>query len=247
MLIAVAALAGGWSLSVLPAALEATALSPITALVVGGESFKPETLARILARTERTERSGDCFAGALKDVATVRLRAAATALGSGSGKDIAEQLDRARSAVRSLLLCSPHQSYFWYALFWLEMARGGASQDYLPYLEMSYRLGYREGWISPQRSRMALPLLSSFGPELRARVLSEYVGMATYDVPEAANVFYEADATLRATLLPLFAQVPKTQRTEIAGLLNAADVEVEIPGVEKADPQPWRSSDGRRP
>ena len=63
--------------------------------------------------------------------------------------------------------------------------------------------------------------------------------MAKEDTREAAGNLIRANEQVRATLLPLLSQVPVKERTRIAQILQDANVDVKIPGVENRDRLPW--------
>lgn len=229
-----------WAALTLPIELTAIPLRPIEDSIVEGEQFKPEALARIAAYVAPLEKTEDCFAGAPGEVAMFRLRAAATTLAHAHEKEIIEALRRADLAARKALACSPYQPFLWYALYWIDSTATGDKATGLAALEMSYRLGPYEGWISPLRNRAALPLLDRFSPDARTRVLTEFADMARDDTYQAASAYVRADPKLRAVLLPLLTQVPVDKRTLFARYLRNANITVTIPGVVIPDRAPWQ-------
>lgn len=238
--VAIGAMAIAWSVLTLPVELTAMPLRPIADGILEGEKYSPEALARVAAYAKPLEALEDCYAGAPWGVAMFRLRQTAQTLAVAHEAQIIDQLRRADLAVRKALVCSPYQPFLWYALYWVDSTGARDTAAELSALEMSYRLGPYEGWISPLRSRAALPLLDHLDPDTRERVLTEFVNMATDDTQEAARAFVRADGPLRVRLLPLLARVPPAQRAAFARMLHRVDVDVQIPGVEDRDRLPWQ-------
>jgi len=232
------AAAGGlwWSFGSLRAERYAVPLQPLAERMLAGERFPPETIQRIVAAVQPVEQQQTCDR-AHNFAAIIRFHVVLLAVSAGSrgGTDLAAAAAAADQDLRAALACSPSQAYAWLALALLESGLGKAPTVYLPDLAMSYRVGPHEGWISWRRSGFAFAHLASLDPETRGRVQQEFELMSR-DAPErAASVFLAAGEDVRKRLLGLLSDAPLPQRTAIARLLLAKDVDISLPGVEIDD------------
>jgi hypothetical protein len=238
VVVTLAALAILWSVLIVPTEHKVAPLEQIVEHI--GETFTPAAFKKIEGYADRLERLGGCYNGP-DAIAAVRLRKAALVLAYGPTQELPEDLWQARNALRSALACTPLDAYFWYALFRIELARTGDVDICIPYIEMSYRLAPNEGWISPQRSRVSLPLLSRLDPDIRALVLLEYTHMVRDQASIAAKILVKANEGVRATLVSLLTSLPLSERTRIARLVEDADANIAIPGVVQDDTLPaWQ-------
>ena len=226
--------AGGiaWSLVAADGTSEFYQLDRISSLILGGEVIPPESLSPVLARFD-SRPSQECGRTTVPH-AVIRLYLA-TSASNGRSPSAPVLLDTAENELRGALTCSPYQPYLWYGLFWVRMVEGRSPESYIPPLQESYVMGPRELWISIYRNSDALPLFDRLDLRTQALVRAEYLSLAKEQANVAAQTFKNSDHPTRSRLLVWVLDLPIDQRRQLAAALDAADVVVDIPGVEYRD------------
>ncbi|WP_046865770.1 hypothetical protein [Microvirga massiliensis] len=232
MFLALASAGAFWSLSVIPGEREAAPLNRLANRILAGRTPTLEALAPTLAYLDRSDSPRGCSSPALRPIATIRLYAAALAHSTAADESAKLLLQKARRDIHAFLRCAPHQSFYWYALFWVEMALGGDSHDHLPLLEFSYRLGPHEGWISAYRCRDALPYYEMVNPPTQKHIREEYLSLVRENAGEAAAILRLGDAEIRSRVLEFITVLPLEIRESFARRLDSLNIEVDVPGVD---------------
>jgi len=215
-------------------------LSTIATGILADETWDLATLEPVLAYVDRTEPSRTCHSIEARDAAIVRAYAVEEAYAFGPHPDGPLLLDKARREVRHYLTCHPHEGFFWYILFRLELIAGQTARDALPFLEMSYRLAPHEAWIMRRRNLHAALQFADLPPGLQARVRSEFVLLVRDVIDDAVTVILSVDEPTQHELLAGVADLPLKDRRALAAQLDALDVLVDVPGVDYKQTQPWR-------
>jgi hypothetical protein len=228
-LVLIGAAALSWSATVMRGLRDADELSAISDMILFGQNVPLQSLAPVLAYLDRND-VGTCLR-AVSSAAAIRFYVAASAQEAG-GPLFTQRLQEARRALRQALTCAPHQSYLWYGLFWIEMARETSPDVYLAYLAKSYELAPNEGWIARFRAPDALPHYDKLPTRVQEQVRSEFLNLVRDDPPVAASAFRDADQRARARLLAWIGEAPIAQRRRLAALLDERNVLVDLPGVE---------------
>jgi hypothetical protein len=228
--LAVAALGGlAWAGVAISREARTSEIRHVSTRMVRGEDFSPDTIKRITDYLDRTQDERDCASGALGPAAVVRVFMAFEAMGSASKLDPRASVEKAERDLKLALACAPYRPFLWFQAFWLRSQVD--KEESLPFLEMSYKLGPNEGWIMPTRAARALPLLDIMPPELRDQVRREFVNLVRDDTDKAARIFLRLNSSTRNAALPMLAQVPLEKRLAFAHRLDAAGLDVEVPGV----------------
>jgi hypothetical protein len=114
----------------------------------------------------------------------------------------------------------------------VERSRGAPETEFLRYLEQSYRLTPREGWISYYRNTEALSHFAALGPAVQELVREEFRNLVR-DFPSAAvESFRDAGEASRKMLLAWVSDLPLDLKRSFAVRLDQADLLVDGPGVE---------------
>ena len=194
-----------------------------------GQDYELGKLSPLLVYLDRASRQGCSLSTG--PAAVIRLEAAALAMQAGR-PEANDLLQRGRDATRQALACTPHDSYLWYAYFWVEEARALPVQEVLPYLSMSYELGPHEAWISQSRSFDAWPLLPEMPHDLQQKVRREFLNLVRDSPRAAASILRDADAPSRAAILATLEELPLKKREEFARVLDRRNITIDIPGVD---------------
>jgi hypothetical protein len=216
-----------WSVSALGCLREISALRQITQRMLLAENISFDRLAPVLIYLDEAGEARSCDRGA-EEAAVIRLYAAAAAQGR---PDWLLYADKASQQIRAALQCSPHNAFQWYALFWIEMNRGVSVKQYLPYLELSYRLAPNESWLAYFRSGNVLPLFEELESTTQELVRQEYRLLLRDNPDVAVMILGEADEKSRSVILPLLSSIDQDKKADFAKKLDKQGVRVDVPGI----------------
>jgi tetratricopeptide (TPR) repeat protein len=218
-----------WSYQVLSHARERSAVGGMSAAILAGERVPDVAASRVLQYLQQRAVPG-CNR-LLEDRAVIQLYVAAGEQSRGE-TSAADQLDKARAEIRRALSCAPSNAYLWYGLYWTERALNTRQQDALRFLEFSYEMAPREGWLAYYRSSDAVANVDSLSPATRRLVKAEYLSAVREAPALAVIIFKDADHGSRIRLLQWISDAPLSERQHIATLFDAADLVEDVPGVE---------------
>jgi hypothetical protein len=240
-MIALGAGAIAWAMLTLPTFWREASIERVADQVIAGDTFVGEGLTPMLAAVEANEASDRCLPPARRAAAIIRVRLAEEAMAAAESDRIDAALGALRDSIRGSLACSPADSFLWLVLFWVENARDGFSPAHFAYLRMSYALGPNEGWIALKRSPLALALYARLPPDLADKAAAEFVGLIDSGFVRQAAGFLTASAwPHRDALLPRLQALPTFRREALARAVADIGYVIDIPGVKRAEPRPWR-------
>jgi hypothetical protein len=210
--------------------------------ILNGERFKSEILQNLLASADSAERTWP-RPEALRSAAVIRLRLAeqtSQTEGSKSLGPLFEKFDVAGSVERSLS-AAPADPFLWLALFRLQSMKGDLNKEDFAYLRMSYLVGPHEGWVAVKRNYIALGIFPELPQDLSEMAVTEFKNLvvsAYYD--SAVKILAGPGWPIRDRLLHSLEDAPDKARRDFARSADRLGCEITVPGVERAEPRPWR-------
>ena len=230
-----------WGALVFPVFWQQSSIERIARHIVDGDPFRVELLTDLIPSVEAAEQMQYCRPVVRQAAALIWLRIVEQTIAAGERKLVDSHMDSLRQSVVRSLECSPADSFLWVALFWIESRQNGFRSRYASYLDMSYHFGPNEGWVGLKRNRIAFSVLEGLPPDLREAAVKEFVMLLDSGfVRETATVFLGPAWPVRNTLLPRLTRVMEGRRKAFANLLHTEGYEVDVPGIERAHPRPWR-------
>jgi hypothetical protein len=234
-----------WADITLPTFWREAPIERIAQQVIEGDVFVGEDLgqglAGMLPAVEANERADHCVAPARQAAAVIRVRLAEDAIAAVEPETLDTSLAALQRSIRVSLMCSPADPFLWFVLFWVENYVQGFSADHFRYLRMSYALGPNEGWIALKRSPFALALYDQLPPDLAEKAGNEFVRLVGSGfVREAATILTTSGWRSRAALLARLQDLPTRSRESFAAAVYDLGYDVDVPGVKRAEPRPWR-------
>ena len=228
-----------WGIIVLPVFWQESSTERIAGLVIAGDPFRPEILARQLPNIDRIERSGHCRPAALRSAAIIRLRMAETEMSKNGREQIGGHLKSLSSVFRSSLSCAPADPFLWLVLYWVESTQNKFKHEYSKYLRMSYQLGPNEGWVAIKRNPVAFANYEGLPPDLATNAISEFLALINSKFYEqAVDIFSGPAWQLRNAIIPHLATLPHRNREAFARAVYNRGLDVKIPGIEPPNSKP---------
>jgi hypothetical protein len=239
------AAAVAWGAVTLPTFWRQAPIERIGQQVIEGDTFVGEDLdqglAKVLPAVEAIERADRCVAPARHAAAIIRVRMAEDAFAAAEPEMLDTSLASLQRSIRGSLACSPADPFLWFILFWVENSVQGFSPDHFRYLRMSYALGPNEGWIALKRSPFAVALYDQLPPDLAEKAGSEFVRLIQSGfIREAAVILTTSGWRNRSALLARLQELPTRYRGVFAGAVYDLGYDIEVPGVKRPEPRPWR-------
>ncbi|MCK1434938.1 hypothetical protein [Bradyrhizobium sp. 15] len=236
-----AMLAAVWSIATFPVFLSAEPAKEIGARVILGDRFKLKVLNDVLAMandhaaTLIFQRSHMA-----RDEALIRLRLSEDALERMGPAEANLQIAKAIEKIRFSLASNPTDPFLWLMLYSTEGKEAGLTKNSFKYLEWSYDIGPREGWISLRRNQIALANFQSVSAATQRKVLAEFRSLLNDGFVEQAAVSLEtAGWPEREKLVAVLDRVDLRHREALAKRLLTDGIEVNVPGV-RLDDRLWR-------
>ncbi|EIG58457.1 hypothetical protein [Bradyrhizobium sp. WSM1253] len=204
-----------------------------------GERFKPELVRETLAQAMIDPATLLLHPEIARVRALLATRLADEALQNRSG-DVDTESERARENLLASLERSPSEALLWLSLYSVSMRWSGFDSKYFGYLNQSYLVGPREGWIANQRSRIALGVFPMLPSGLQRNVLDEFAALVDSGFVEDASLsILGVGWTYRDRLLENLQRADIVNREQLARRLSWEGVSVAIPGVAPGE-RPWR-------
>lgn len=238
-------LAGGlagvlWSIALLPGFWRSVAAGDAVARVIADDRFKPGTLTNVLRGIEVETTAVFPRSGLLRADALVRLRLAEEAMARKSSEEADREVAVAENTVKLALAVSPGDSFLWLMLYSVETNRNGLALENIRYLDRSYVVGPREGWISLRRNRLALAIFPMLNSATRSAVISEFAEMVDADfIEDTAQNLMGIGWQYREQLLKALDSADVVSRQGLYKRLSAVGIKLSIPGI-FVDDRPWR-------
>ena len=231
LLVMAGAAAMAWAAIAFPMFWSEKAIVGVAGAIARGETFDPDVLAVVDARTEGKE--SRLRAGVLSKVAMIRLRQLENAIHAGNSPLIQQRLEFTTRIVRETLHNAPDDPFVWLVLFSLETYRDKVSPESAQYLRMSYELGPYEGWVAVKRDGAALGSFNALPADLRERAIAEFVRLVRWGiVTEAADIAAGPARPLRAILFPELKSLSYPQRRAFADEFYRREIDdVPVPGI----------------
>ena len=210
--------------------------------IIDGEPFNADELNRLLPILTATEEdTKSCPVNVLHFAAIIRLRLVEVDIAAAARDRIDDSLQTLRHSIYRSLGCSPADPFLWTVLFWLENTMNGYSPEHLSYLSLSYKLGPNEGWIALTRNRLALSIFDQLPANLREMAIGEFSHLLESGFyAETANLFTGPGWPIRNMLLARLNGVSEVSRQRFARTLYDEGYDIDVPGVGRVDPRPWR-------
>lgn len=238
-------LAGGlagllWSTALLPRLWRSVAAGDAVARIITDERFKPGTLTSVLRGIEVETAAAFPRSGLLRAEALVRLRLAEEAMVRKNSEEADREVAVAENTVKLALAVSPGDSFLWLMLYSVETNRNGLAFENIRYLDQSYVVGPREGWISLRRNRLALAIFPMLNSATRSAVISEFAEIVDADfIEDTAQSLMGIGWQYREQLLTALDSADVVSRQRLYNRLSADGVKLSIPGI-AVDDRPWR-------
>lgn len=229
VLLASATVGLSWSYYALSHERERTVITDVSAAILAGEPIADAVTLHILQYLDQRLTHG--CSSVVADRAVIQLYVAASEQ-SRDTKSAPDQLDKARSSIRDALACAPYNGYLWYGLYWVQIKLGSRQEEALPFLEFSYEIAPREGWLAYYRSVDAVDQFAVLSPGVQSLVRAEYLHVVKEAPKLAVKIYTEVAAESRIRLLTWIAVAPLQQREQIAILFDLADLTDNVPGVQ---------------
>ena len=150
-------------------------------------------------------------------------------------------VDQLEASVRRSLSAAPADSFLWLALFLSTRMKEGGSKDDFGYLRMSYRVGPHEGWVAGRRNYIAFDHFPELPQDLADAAVTEFrdlVGSGYFIT--AAKILVGPGWPIHEMLLRRLEDAPVEARRQLAFVAKARGYDIEVPGVERPEPRPWR-------
>ncbi|TYO61227.1 hypothetical protein FXV83_39320 [Bradyrhizobium hipponense] len=158
---------------------------------------------------------------------------------ANSLQDRERQLALTTVAIRNSFSANPADAFLWLLFYSAQTATNGFQAEYLSYVERSYQLGPREGWIALRRNRMALAMFPFASESLRDMIVSEFVGLVDAGlIEDAASNLTGVGWPYKDLLLASLETADIVSREAFAKRLVKDGVKVPVPGVQTNE-RPW--------
>lgn len=230
-----------WAAQIFPTVWRESVLETIASHIIEGQIYKPKDLIDLIPTIDNAERSPICRPASLRSAAVIRLRLAEEAIKAADRPNIDKTLDELNGSIRNSLKCAPADSFLWLVLYWAESTRNGFDPRYLNYLRQSYDLGPYEGWVVLRRSPFALTAFEQLPPDIAEKALAEFIGLVNSSFyHEAAEILIGPGWRLREKILPRLKDVALRHRIVFEHEVFKLGYDVNVPGVDPAEPRPWR-------
>ncbi|UPK33981.1 hypothetical protein IVB18_38350 [Bradyrhizobium sp. 186] len=229
-----------WSLVALPSFWRVNPARELSTRILMDDRFKPGVLSEVLVRIEAQPAPILLPHELARAEALVRLRIAEAAIERKSSEDADREAVSTMEKVKSSLSLNPADSFIWLTLYSVETARSGFDRNNISYLDQSYAIAPREGWIALRRNKLALAIFPMLSEAMRVKAVSEFAEMVEGGFIENVAInLTTVGWPHRDRLLASVEPVDIIQRKLLAKRLVADGMKVRVPGVE-SDERLWR-------
>ena len=227
-----------WAAAISPQAFRGYATDRIAYRIASGDTYGEDLLKRV--GDGLSEPFGFCDERSLRNSLVIRARLAEVSLSAGEIDRIEGRFADVEASARTLLACSPGQSFGWLALFWGRLQVGIPPSTAQAFLRRSYETGPHELWIQARRSTLAATAFEQLPPDLQDRAITELSEMMRAGAfVQAATALMKSNAGARARFLNEVADQPEDLRYRLSRALRYFDADFDVPGLRRAD-RPWR-------
>src|SRR5438874_3259723 len=144
-----------WSLTALPSFWRVMPARELSTRVLMDDRFKPGVLSEVLAQVEEQPAPILLPYELARAEALVHLRVAEEAIERRSSEVADREVGSTVEKVRFSLSLNPSDSFLWLTLYSVETTRKGFNVSNVSYLDQSYAIAPREGWIALRRNKLA--------------------------------------------------------------------------------------------
>ena len=220
-----------WGIVEIPVFWQDSSIERIATQIIAGDTFKVETLAQQLPITASIK-SASCRPAALRSAAIIELRMMEIAGSANNRQKLDHQYKSLVDVIRRSLSCAPADPFLWLALYSVEMSENRFRPDLLKYLQLSYRLGPREGWIALKRNPLAFAAFQQLSPDLRQAAVNEFAAMLrdTQFSDQAAEILIGPAWPERELILSNLTRLSETDRRRFADALYTRGY-ANLPGI----------------
>jgi hypothetical protein len=240
VLISIGALSVSWGAVTFPIFWRDARLDQTANSILGGERYKPELLQSLLADAIPAQRAWS-RPEALRSVAIIQLQLVEWARTAKSARPSDPMGDQLGVSIRRSLSAAPADSFLWLALFSTTTMKDERRKEEFAYLRMSYLVGPHEGWVAALRNYIALAHFTELPQDVAEAAVTEFKDLVAsgYYVP-AVKILVGPGWPIRDMLLRRLEDAPEAARHGVARVADQLGYEIAVPGVERADPRPWR-------
>jgi hypothetical protein len=229
-----------WFMLVYPHEADATALRPFARAIEKAERLRPADWDRAIEIARRVEDRPLCHPDAWARAVLVRLRATEDALAARNLIGAHAAMSDLERTARRAVTCNPTDSYVWFVLYWLSMAKEGPSDRTLAFLDLSYRLAPREGLVARRRNPIAFGAFPYADAGLREHILNEFVGLVAEPFYiDAAASLAQLTPEIRPHVMERLRQLDERRLRRLAQALRVQGVEIALPGLPQRELRPW--------
>ena len=239
-LIALGCVSVAWSGSLIEPFWRATSLEKVATVLISGESYRRSSFDTLRVDLERIKLEERCNPIALRAASLIRLEIAENSALSADRDHFDNDWQELEITTRTALRCNPVDSFLWLTLYRATVMRDGFKREDLAYLQMSYRLGPREGWIALRRNWLAMAVFTQLPPDLADDVVREFAGIVDMGASRTAATILEGPGWIyRDRLLAGLANVSDQRRRAFSNVLYRDDIDLSVPGIPRREPRPW--------
>jgi hypothetical protein len=240
--LALGIVATSWGAATIPIFWRQSSTEQVARHILAREPYTRQALASQLPSVELAEQQTYCLPAGVRSAAIIRFRMLEQAMADGDRSAIDGALYDAQVAMRRSLSCSPADPFLWLGLFWVTNAREGFNSKNFEFLRLSYELGPNEGWIAVTRNPIALAMFASLPDDIKGMAISEFLAFIKTGLAErAADIFIGPGWHVRDVLLTRMPILDIASRRVFAKSLHYRGYDdVNVPGVERPERQPWQ-------
>ncbi len=229
-----------WGVSTSPVFWRDARLDHVADNILNGETFKRETLQGLLADADAAEKVW-IRPEVLRSAAIIRLRLVEQGTSIKRDKPSGPVIDQLAASIRRSLSAAPADPFLWLALFWAQTMKDNWGKQDFANLRMSYFVGPHEGWVAVQRNYVAVSHFSELPPDLADAAVTEFKDLVASGYYEPAiKTLAGPGWPIRDVLLHRLEDAPEEVRNLFARTADRLGYDIDVPGVTRPEPRPWR-------
>lgn len=227
-----------WSAITLPSSWSAGLVMDLATRILANDRFKPSLLDDVTTAIKVSPKPFLERASLIRAKTLVQLRIAEDAMMQNDNPERTE--GEARETLISSLSYSASDPFLWLMLYSFETNRGGFDVRSVRFLQRSYEVGPREGWISLRRNRIALAIFPVLDTAMQDQVSTEFAAIVDANfIQVAARLLSDGALAYGDHLFPALETADLLARERLAIRLRTDGIKAEIPGV-YLDDRLWR-------
>ncbi|MBP2151636.1 hypothetical protein [Xanthobacter flavus] len=239
---ALAAASGLWLVVVSPSLdIQATYdLNLAAKQMLNGESFPPEILDGIAAKSAPVLEAQPCNFLGFQDLAIIRSAQLENAIVANDSNAADRLSSQASDAAKKSLVCNPMSVVSWTILAWVEFLQNDDTPRLRSLLDMSFRAGPFEGWSLLRRVELQLhilPTLDNSSIEQLKRQINWLIARGLVEVP--AQLYLSAGPQQQAYLRNLLAESPEEVQKRAEQIVWNSGGNIALPLARQRGSRPW--------